>query len=424
MSEQEPHYRDPVTTTMPVPSIARLAPFAALQHRDFRLLWIGQLISQAGTQMQSVTINWHIYLLTNSALALGLIGLMRAVPIIVFSLIGGAFADTHGRRQVLLVTQSAMMLCAAILGLLTYSGRVSTGSIYLLTSLAAATMAFDAPARSALIPNLVPKEHLKNALSMNSIMRQTATTLGPGLAGFLIGWHGVAVIYWINAASFLAVIGALVLMKSPNRENQGTEHITLFSFSEGIRFVRRSRIILSTMMLDFFGTFFSYASSLLPIFAHEILHVGPQGLGILYAAKSVGAVITGAALSFAGNVRNKGILVLWAVTLFGAATVLYGASRWFALSVLFLALAGAADNFSTISRNTIRQIVTPDHLRGRVTSVNVIFSQAGPQLGNLEAGIVAALIGAPLSVVTGGIATLITVAAVAWLVPELRNYQD
>jgi hypothetical protein len=178
------------------------------------------------------------------------------------------------------------------------------------------------------------------------------------------------------------------------------------------------------MLLDFFATFFSSASALLPIFARDILRVGPEGLGILYSAQSVGAVVAGVGMAVVGNITRQGVVLLVAVAAYGAATALYGASQWFALSILFLALLGAADTVSTILRNTIRQISTPDHLRGRMTSVNMIFFMGGPQLGNLEAGVVAALFGAPFSVITGGIATVIAVVAVAWLVPQLRNYQN
>lgn len=412
------------TTTALGQSNTRRSPFAALQHRDFRLLWMGQLVSQAGTQMQMVAINWHIYILTGSALALGLVGLMRVVPIIVFSLIGGVFADAHDRRRVLMFTQSAMMLFAATLGLVTNLGWVSAAVIYLLAALTAAAVAFDSPARQSLAPNLVPKEHLTNALSLNNIMHQTAAIVGPGLAGFTIAWQGVGAVYWINAASFLAVLFALALIRTPTQQNQGAARITLSALSEGIHFVRRSKIILSTMLLDFFATFFSSASALLPIFARDILQVGPQGLGILYSAQSSGAVAAGAGMSLVGSIKRKGGVVLGAVAIYGTATALYGMSQSFTLSVIFLALVGAADTVSTILRNTIRQLATPDHLRGRMTSVNMIFVMGGPQLGNLEAGIVAALIGAPFSVITGGVATVITVAAVAWLAPQFRSYRD
>jgi MFS family permease len=406
----------------PSDASARPSPFIALQNRDFRLLWIGQLLSNSGTQMQIVTINWHIYILTSSALALGLIGLVRVVPIVVFALAGGLFADARDRRHVLLVTQSAMMLFAALLAWVTVSGHVNAPIIYLLAALIAAVGAFDAPARQALVPNLVPREQLTNALSLNNIMWQVAAIVGPALAGFIIASLGVGAVYWINAVSFLAVLVALLLMRTPTQQNIGVARVTIAALTEGIQFVKQSQVIFATMLLDFFATFFSSATALLPIFARDILRVGPEGLGILYAGESVGAVIAGAGLSLAGQVRRQGTVLLISVAVYGVATALYGGSRWFALSFLFLVLLGAGDTVSTILRSTIRQIVTPDHLRGRMTSVNMIFFQGGPQLGELEAGLVAAAFGTPFSVISGGIATVILVVLTAWRAPKLRNY--
>ena len=369
-----------------------------------------------------VTINWHIYILTGSALALGLIGLVRVVPIIVFALAGGLFADARDRRHVLLATQSAMMLFAALLAWVTVSGRVNAPIIYLLAALTAAVGAFDAPARQALVPNLVPREQLTNALSLNNIMWQVAAIVGPALAGFIIASLGVGAVYWINAASFLAVLVALLLMRTPAQQNIGMARVTISALTEGIQFVQQSEVIFATMLLDFFATFFSSATALLPIFARDILRVGPEGLGILYAGESVGAVIAGAGLSFAGEIKRQGAVLLIAVAVYGVATALYGASQWFALSFLFLVLLGFGDTISTILRSTIRQITTPDHLRGRMTSVNMIFFQGGPQLGELEAGLVAAAFGAPFSVISGGVATVVLVALTAWRAPKLREY--
>lgn len=390
---------------------------------DFRLLWLGQLVSSIGTQMQMVAINWHIYDLTGSAVMLGLTGLMRVIPIIIFSLVGGVFADAHDRRRVLLVTQTLMMLFAAILGVATNLGLISAYLIYALAATTAATAAFDSPARQALAPNLVRQEHLTNALSLNNIMMQVASILGPMLTGFAIAGLGVGAVYWINAGSFLAVLGALLLMKSPTQQNLGAARVSPGALVEGIKFVFSKKIITATMLLDFLATFFSSASALLPIFAKDILKVGPEGLGILYGAESVGSVIAGVIMARKGNIKRQGAVLLIAVAAYGVATALYGASQLFALSFFFLALLGASDTVSTILRNTIRQLSTPDHLRGRMTSVNMIFFMGGPQLGNLEAGIVAALFGAPFSVISGGVATVMIVGLVAWVAPQLRNYQ-
>ena len=401
----------------------RESSLAALRlYSDFRLLWIGQMISSVGTQMQMVAINWHIYALTHSAVMLGLTGLMRIVPIIIFSLFGGVVADAHDRRRLMLITQSLMMVFAALLGLATNLGIISAYIIYAMAATTAATGAFDGPARQALVPNLVRKEHLTNALSLNNINAQVASISGPMLAGFVIAGLGVGAVYWINALSFLAVIVALLFMHTPTQKNLGVAKVNLDSLTEGVKFVFSVKIITATMLLDFIATFFSSASALLPIFAQDILKVGPEGLGILYGAESVGAFIAGVIVARAGNIKRQGAILLTAVASYGVATAFYGASQLFVLSFFFLALVGASDTVSTILRNTIRQIMTPDHLRGRMTSVNMIFFMGGPQLGNLEAGIVAALFGAPFSVISGGVATVIAVGLVAWLVPQLRNY--
>ncbi len=404
----------------------RKNPFLALQHRDYRLLWFGQLISIAGSQMQTVAINWHIWQLTQSPLALGLIGLARLLPIIVFSLIGGILADKRDRRRVLLVTQTAMMLVAMVLGAITDLGLVTPLAIYVLSALAAAAVSFDNPARQALVPNLVPREHLTNALTLNSILFQVTTVVGPGLAGVVIAASGVGTIYWINAASFLAVLAALVLMRTPpqDRLQSNGQQSNLQALREGLHFVVHQQIIFSTMLLDFLATFFSSANTLLPIFATSILHVGAIGFGILSAAQSIGSVATGAVVSLLSDIKEKGAVLLLSIGLYALATILFGFSNVPLLSVFFLALVGAGDTVSTILRQTIRQLVTPDHLRGRMTSVNMIFFLGGPQLGEVEAGIAAVLFGAPWSVVIGGAATLILVALTGAMVPALRNYRD
>lgn len=421
-----------MTTTNP-----RNNPFVALRYRDYRLLWAGQLISQTGSTMQSLTINWHISVLTNfDPLALGLVGLSRVVPIVFFSLLGGAVADARDRRKLMLLTQSAMAIFAAVLGFLTDRGLNIVWPIYGLNAMSAAAWAFDNPARQALIPSLVPRENLANAMSLNSIMFQTATIIGPTLAGLIIGSssqdfifarqtivladQNVAIVYWINALSFLAVIVALLFM---HPVKVVTRKVDLGSVREGLSFVRHQPIIWSTMALDFFATFFSSASQLLPIFAAKILNVGARGFGFLEAAPAIGALLSGSRMSvIVMRIKRPGAVILWSVVLYGIATVAFGLSTSFWLSLIFLGLTGIADNVSTILRSTIRQLVTPDHIRGRMTSVNMIFFMGGPQLGELEAGVVAALIGAPLSVITGGLGCLIAVAFVAWKVPMLRKF--
>lgn len=399
--------------------------FPALRHRDFRLLWIGQLISVTGSQMQIVAINWHVYLLTKSPLALGGVGLVRVAPIILCSLVGGVVADAVDRKRLMLISQSVMLVSAALLAGLTAAGRESLWPIYLLTAIASAAIAFDNPARQAMLPTLVPSEDFPNAVSLGIVVFNSATIVGPAVAGLLLAARGPALIYGLNSLSFVAVIIALLLIRASGRAAvaTGMAQMNVASLREGLRFVWRTPIIVQTMTLDFIATFFASATALLPIFAAEVLKVGARGLGLLAAAPGAGSIVTGLLIARFGAMRKQGRAVLASVAVYGAATIVFGLSRWFWLSLIMLALTGAADTVSTVLRQTIRQLLTPDHLRGRMTSVNMIFFMGGPQLGELEAGVVAALIGASLSVVTGGVGCLIAVAAAGLWARNLMRYE-
>ena len=402
----------------------------ALRHRDFRLLWLGQLVSGTGSQMQLVAINWHVYILTRSALALGTVGLVRVVPIIVCSLVGGVVADAVNRKRLMLITQSVMLLSAGVLAVVTMTGLRSVWPLYLLTAISSAAVAFDNPARQAILPTLVPPEDFPNAVSLGLIVFQLSMIGGPAIAGRLLGSYSPAVVYAFNAVSFLAVIAALILMRASGRaEAEGDEaggaenRVSLDALKEGLRFVWRTPIIVQTMTLDFVATFFASATALLPIFAAEILHVGAHGFGILAAAPAAGAVLAAFVMARFGNVRRQGATVIISVAVYGAATVAFGLSRIYWFSLLMLAVTGAADTVSTVLRQTIRQLVTPNQLRGRMTSVNMIFFMGGPQLGELEAGAVASLLTAQLSVVTGGLGCLVAAGLALLFARSLLNYE-
>ena len=402
--------------------------FAALQHRNFRLLWLGQLISFSGSMMQQAAILWHVSLLVPAdrrGLALGIVGLVRVGPIVVFSLLSGVVADALDRRRLMMVTQVSAALVAVALAVLAFSGLAVVWPVYLLAALGAAAGAFDGPARQALIPNLVPREHLANALSLNQIMFQSASVLGPSIGGVLIASLGVGWAYLFNAVSFLFVLVALVLMRNvPVIDASERAAASFGAAREGLRFVFSSPIIRATMLLDFAATFFASATALLPIFAQDILHVGANGYGWLYAAPSVGSLLAGAIMIRAlDRIERRGVVLLTAITAYGLATIAFGLSRMFWLSFFCLAMTGAADAVSTVLRSIIRQLMTPNRLRGRVTSVNMIFFMGGPQLGELEAGLVANWKGAPFSVITGGLGTLIATILVAGGVPALRHYR-
>jgi MFS family permease len=395
----------------------------ALKHRRFFFLWLGLLISIAGTQMQIWALFWHIRELTDQPIALGGIGLARILPVILFSLIGGALADSSNRRRILFVTQSAAALLALALGLFTQFGSITIWHIYAITALSAVAMAFDSPARQSLVPNLVPAKDLPNAFSLTSIAFQTGAVIGPALSGVIIAAWGQQAVYYINAVSFLAVILALFFIGNvPQKMEQNTKGISLSSIGDGIRFILTKPIIFSTMILDFIATFFASANTLMPFVARDVLKVGVVEYGWLSAAQSVGAVLVALILSQVRVLRRQGPLFLGAVLIFGLATVVFGLSTHIVLAWIALALTGAADGLSTIIRNTIRQLQTPDQMRGRMISVTMIFFQGGPQLGEIEAGTVAQLFGAPFAIVSGGIGCIVGLVLVVWKWPQLVHY--
>ena len=402
--------------------------FIALRSRNYRLLWIGLVISTSGSMMQMAAILWHVSLLAppeRKGLMLGLVGLVRVVPIVAFSLVSGAVADAFDRRKVMLVTQCCLAVVAGTLALITFRGHEALLPIYVLAALGSAAGSFDGPARQSLFPNLVPVDALPNAISLNTIMFQIASVVGPTLSGIVIATLGVGWVYLLNALSFFAVIVALLWMRDvPRRVGVRERALRPEAIREGLRFVFRAPLIRSTMLLDFFATFFSSATALLPIFAQDILHVGAKGYGWLYAAPSVGALAAGAAMvHFVERIEKRGRTLILAVLGYGAATVVFGLSRSFWLTFLCLGLTGATDTVSMVLRNIVRQLSTPDHLRGRMTSINMIFFMGGPQLGEMEAGAVASWLGAPSSVVLGGVACLGTTMWVARKTPALLNYR-
>lgn len=401
--------------------------FKALRHRDFRLLWMGQIVSVTGSQMQLVAINWHVYLLTKSAFALGMVGLFRGLPIVICSLLGGVVADVMDRKRLMVATQSVMLVSAGLLTVITLAGSKSVWPIYILTGISSAAVAFDIPARQALMPALVPPEDFANAVSLGLIVFNLATIVGPSIAGLILASHGPAVVYGANAFSFLAVIFALIAMQTTGRVTEESELATRVSFNalkEGLSFVRRTPIIVQTMTLDFVATFFASATALLPIFAEEILKVGARGLGLLAAAPAVGALVTAFVMARMGAFKHQGRLVVGSVAIFGLATTAFGLSWAFWFSMVMLIVTGAADTVSTVLRQTIRQLSTPNYLRGRMTSINMVFFMGGPQLGEVEAGVVAAFIGAPLSVVMGGIGCVVSSVIAYFKAKNLMNYED
>jgi MFS family permease len=386
------------------------------------------LVSFSGSVMQSAAILWHVSLLAppdRKGLALGMVGLVKVIPIAGFSMLSGVVADAVDRRKLMLASQALLALIAVSLGVLTFLGLKVLWPLYLLAALSSSVGTLEGPARQSLVPNLVPRVHLPNAISLNTIMFQASSIIGPSLAGLVIATAGIAWVYVVNAVSYLAIVGALLGIRSPARSAgspPGT--ISWAAAREGLRFVFSQPMIRSSMLLDFFATFFASAQALLPIFAQDILRVGPRGYGWLYAAPSIGAVVASVIMvRVIERIDRRGAVLLWAVVAFGLATVAFGVSRIFWVSVVALGVTGAADTVSMVIRNIIRHLETPDAIRGRMTGVNMVFFMGGPQLGELEAGLVAQWLGATFSVVSGGIGCLVATAWIAVATPALREYR-
>ncbi len=418
----------------------QLTRMVALRYRDFRFLWLGEMVSTTGSQMQLFAINWHVFellrgqtftveILGNAvelgaeAFGLGMLGLVRVIPIALFALVGGLLADALDRRQVMVWTRVLSAILAAALTVMTLSGQIEVGSIYLLTALGAAATALDSPARQSIVANLVKPRHLANAISLNTLIFQIATICGPAVAGLLVAQFNIGLVYGINTATFAAAIAAIWLIRHRGKLSVGGR-IGWRSLVEGLRFTFGTRIIMGTMLLDFFATLFSSARTMLPIVAGDILGVGAVGYGILATAQPIGALLVGLVLSLRSEMKRQGLILLLSVAVYGLATAVFGISTSFALSYLMFGLTGAGDTVSMVIRGTIRQLMTPDEMRGRMVSVNMMFFMGGPQLGELEAGLVAAAFGAPFAIFSGGVATVLLTAWVAWRYPSIRRYNN
>jgi MFS family permease len=396
--------------------------FTVLRHRDYRLLWSAELISTIGTQMQRVAVAWQIYQLTGDAFKLGLLGLVRFAPIVIFGLFGGVLADQRDRRRLLTLTQLILCGISGILALASSRGFASLWLLYVVTFFAAAFASVAGPSRQALIPALVPREELSGAMSVNIFAMQAATVTGPAIGGWFIAQGGVQIVYAIDAISFLFVVAAVRMMHT--RTAPAAAPVGTFTAAiEGFHFLWKSPVLLGVMTVDFVATFCGASMVLMPIFATEILDVGPRGLGLLLAAPAAGAVAGGFVMSVARIPHRPGAGVLSAIMLYGISVILFGLSSNFVLSLALLAFGGAADAVSMALRGAIRNLVTPDHLRGRVAATHSMFAMGGPQLGEFESGVAASFLGAGPAVALGGLGTILATALVGWYVPSIRRYR-
>ena len=391
----------------------------ALQYRDFRLFYSALLSAALGSQIQTTANIWQVYELTDSSLHLGLTGLARGLPILAFSLVGGVIADRVDRRRFIMLAQAINGLLAVALALLTATGRIQVWHIYLFTMISSALTAFSAPARNAIIPNLVPQTLLLNALGLNSTVWQMSHLVGPALAGTCIALFGLPTTYMMNGAAHLVTLAALAVMHLgplPARPRQPA----LKSLLEGLSFVRYQSIILVLLAMDSAAVFFGSYRILLPVFARE-LGVGAEGLGLLLSAPAAGSLLGAAVIMSLGDVRYKGLFVVSGILAYCLFLVLLAASPWFFLSLLVTLALGFFDSLQAVPRNIVIQSITPNELRGRVSSFQSMLTNGAPALGHAQSGAVAALIGAPLAIVTGAVICAAVILGMAATRRDLRE---
>lgn len=398
------------------------SPFVALHYREFRLFWTGLFISNIGSWMQITATSWLLYELTNSPFQLGLNGIFRAVPTICFSLFGGTIADRFDRKRLLLATQTVLMCQALALAVLTQSGLVEVWHIYALTLVSAFVGTLDSPARQAFYPSLVPRSVLPNATAFNSLLWKGTVLIGPSLAGITIAGVGTDGAFYANAASFLAVIVALLLMRQSSRGVARPGHF-LRDLHEGVSYVRSQDIILGVMMMEAASSIFGLDQAMLTIFARDVLRVGASGLGFLQSARGLGAIVGSGLLISLRQPRSQGGILLFSALLNGATYALFGLSHSFPLSLFLLLVVGAADTIWGATRNTILQLQTAEAMRGRVMGIFQLSNRGLSPLGQTETGLVVPVLGARGTTFLGGLLVTMITLFTALKVPGLPRFR-
>ena len=398
--------------------------WAAFGHRDFKLFQGARLFAVLGSQMQSVAIGWQIYAITGRPLDLAWVGLAQFLPAVCLSLVTGHVADRFERRRILVVCYAAMALLSAALFAITRADATHLGPIYAVLVGVGVARAFQGPASQSLLPSLVPFEHFSNAVAWSSSLWQTAMVLGPTLGGVAyVAFGGASKVYAVAACCSMSAC-ALVATMRPIAPRAGREPTTRASLFAGVKYVWTNQVVLGAISLDLFAVLLGGATALLPVYARDILHLGAWALGILRSAPAAGAAVTGVALALRPIEKRAGAKMFACVAIFGAATIAFGLSRSFALSLLALVVVGASDMVSVYVRSALVQLATPDAMRGRVSAVNMVFIGASNELGEFESGLTAQWLGTVASVVVGGVGTLLVVALWVWRFPKLRRVDE
>jgi MFS family permease len=398
----------------------QVGKFAVLRIPDYRRYLIGGIFAASGTQMTNVAAGWELYERTRNPFSLGLLGLMSALPVIFLALPAGTMADRIDRKKIVLRAEAGAICCLAMLALVSYF-QVPLPFFYAIILCNAICGAFLGPALGALITNVVPPEYIPSAIKFGSIRWQLAATLGPVLGGFLLGHFKMAApIYALDSVGRALFCFFLWPIK-PRQQQKSTEKLNWGSVVAGWHFVKGNPLILSTITLDMVAVLFGGATAMLPVYARDILHVGPEGLGPLRAAPAFGAILMGITLTLLPPFKKAGRTLLAAVAGFGAATIVFGLSKNYAISLCALFILGALDNISVVIRHTLLQLLTPDEMRGRVNAVNSVFIGTSNEIGELESGVAARLFTPVIAVAGGGVITIAVVAFVAVFWPQVRR---
>ncbi len=444
--------RRPASAEGALPDRQKHDPYGAFRSRNFSFYAAGNLISVIGRQMLMISLEWEIYARTNSATALGLVGLAIALPVVLLSLPAGHIADRYSRKAILLVTQAISAICSLALAFLSWQHLAIPGwtilrkgnhaletvagvferhatyqfadyslpLIYFVLLISATARTFGWAARAAYFPKLVPREIFANAVTWNSSLFQVGSVVGPALGGLLLVRADFPAIYVLDAICALTFFALVLPIKSGDQGGRA-ESNPWASLIAGMRFVLSRKVILATITLDMVAVLLGGATALLPIFADQILHCGPVGLGWMRAAPGIGAFAMALLIAYLPPMKQAGKTLLWVVAGFGVATIGFGLSHWLWFSLIMLFLTGVFDSVSVVIRHTIIQLLTPDEMRGRISAVNNIFIGTSNELGALESGLTAALFGPVISVVAGGVGTILVVFGVSAIWPETRK---
>lgn len=400
------------------------AGLSPLRHRDFALFWVGQCVSQIGSFIEVTATTYLLYAITNSPLLLGIGGLARGLPILTLAIFGGALADRIDRKRLLLFTQSCQIVTSLILGTLVVTGAVQFWHIYLIGFVNSTLSAFDAPARNSFYPQLVPRADFQNAVTLSSVILRLSTLLGPAIAGVLIATIGAASPFFVNAASYFAIIFALLLIRARSAATVGPRTSLRASAWSGIQYARRSAVLPLILTTEAALSIFGHNSALITIFARDVLDVGPQGLGLLLSAVGAGAIVGTIVLVGTGDVQRKGAVMLGAGLLYAIALIGFAGSRSFVLSIGTLFVLGLADAFWGAMRSTIVQLAASDAYRGRVMSLITVTSRGLTNAGQIETGALVAVAGAPLAAGLNALLVGLAIAAVTLRSPKLRGFRS